>query len=242
MNDFEYRHLGRLTNVLMVLLLAGALVNAAASISSIMQIAMLNRGFTTEEAEASDLREGIIRILQTGLFVATAIPFGMWIVRAHRNVRALSAVGLEISPGWALGYYFIPIANLWKPYQAMRDLWKASTNPPGWPAVRTGSVLVIWWIVWLLANLGGLSEEVLSLEAMVCWGLPCTCGYCSRSCPISPRHHLDGCFPALIDMNRAASPVVLTDELWLLPVSSFRPFPGEHGVISRRQTLDSKLA
>src|SRR5688572_5676802 len=46
------------------------------------------------------------------VLVVSIIVVGMWIYRAHANLSDAGVDGLEFTPGWAVGWYFIPIANL----------------------------------------------------------------------------------------------------------------------------------
>ncbi|HET9863637.1 MAG TPA: DUF4328 domain-containing protein, partial [Steroidobacteraceae bacterium] len=57
----------------------------------------------------------------------------------------------EFTPGWAVGWFFIPVASLWKPYQAMRSLWQMSrhVHKPG--VQDTSWVLPTWWALWLVS-------------------------------------------------------------------------------------------
>src|SRR5262245_61248809 len=77
-------------------------------------------------ATANDIRQGLIGLVQFIVVVTSAVLFLRWIHRANWNARALGAQGMEFSPGWSIGWYFVPFANLWKPYQAMREIWRAS--------------------------------------------------------------------------------------------------------------------
>lgn len=93
------------------------------------------------------------------------IVFGVWIVRSGKNAwlfarltrstwraGSLSAPKfLDDTPGWAVGWYFIPIASLWKPYVAMRDIVRASTLDAGLP----GWLLPFWWTLWILSQFTG---------------------------------------------------------------------------------------
>ncbi|HSG66518.1 MAG TPA: DUF4328 domain-containing protein, partial [Gammaproteobacteria bacterium] len=72
-------------------------------------------------AEASDARQLLVGIFQIAIFIVGGILMLMWIHRANYNARQLGAAGLRFTPGWAVGWYFIPILNLWKPYQAMKE-------------------------------------------------------------------------------------------------------------------------
>ena len=82
-------------------------------------------------------------------FLISVIGVGMWIYRAHATLRETGREDLEYSPGWAVGWFFIPLANLWMPYQAMRALWNEShltdegygNEPPG--------ELWQWWASWI---------------------------------------------------------------------------------------------
>jgi len=55
-------------------------------------------------------------------FLATVIVWCIWQHRAQANAVVLSGGGLRFTPGWAVGWWFIPIANLWKPFQTVREL------------------------------------------------------------------------------------------------------------------------
>ena len=35
----------------------------------------------------------------------------------------------SFTPGWSVGWFFVPIMNPWKPFQAMREIWQASAEP-----------------------------------------------------------------------------------------------------------------
>jgi len=76
-------------------------------------------------------------------FVATVVVWCVWQHHAQANAVVLSGGGTRFTPGWAVGWWFIPIANLWKPFQTVRELWKSS-HGDGWQTVATWSLLG-WW-------------------------------------------------------------------------------------------------
>ncbi|PEQ13749.1 hypothetical protein B2G71_05385 [Novosphingobium sp. PC22D] len=85
--------------------------------------------------------------------VATTIIVATWIYRAHANLRDAGIGDLKFSPGWAVGWYFIPIANLFKPFQAMRELREASlTGRPGNGGTDSGN-LPVWWGAWIVGSM-----------------------------------------------------------------------------------------
>ncbi len=74
-------------------------------------------------------------MLLTGL--GSVIPYLMWKYRAAANARILDPAAARISPGMAVGSYFIPFAQLVIPCQAMAGIARAST----------GSLqgVALWW-------------------------------------------------------------------------------------------------
>lgn len=95
----------------------------------------------------------LLVLLCTFLVIIFTYPiFGWWIVRANKNVRALGAVGLRESPGWALGWFFVPLFCIWRPWIAMKQLWHASHDPVGWAMQGKAVIVAIWWTLWLASN------------------------------------------------------------------------------------------
>ncbi|HET7300419.1 MAG TPA: DUF4328 domain-containing protein, partial [Oleiagrimonas sp.] len=109
----------------------------------------------TAAAVATNTRQMWIAGIRVGIMLATIVLFAMWIYRAASNTRALGAKDMTFTPGWAVGYYCIPILNCWYPYQAMKEIWKASKAPDAWEAAKRGSVLPWWWLFYLLSGLFG---------------------------------------------------------------------------------------
>lgn len=73
------------------------------------------------------------------------VSFLAWFSRSYRNLRALGAEGLEYSPGVAVGWWFVPIGNCWKPFGVAVEIWKArtprhrpATSPPAAECPRLG--------------------------------------------------------------------------------------------------------
>lgn len=92
-------------------------------------------------------------LLQFVTMMASFVFIGMWIYRAAWNARSLAgARQLAFTPGWSVGWYFIPFANLWKPYQAMKEIWRASARPDKVDAASVTGWLPLWWFLWLAFN------------------------------------------------------------------------------------------
>lgn len=69
-----------------------------------------------------------------------------------------------VRPGWAVGWFFVPLANLAMPFITMRELWKASANPRDWQLERTPLALPLWWACWLASSIAGTIAFRLTLE------------------------------------------------------------------------------
>lgn len=116
-------------------------------------------------AEASDLRLLVVGGLQSLIFVVSGVWILRWIYLASRNARELGATGMQFSPGWSVGWYFVPIMNLWKPFQAMKEIWQASERPRDWQKGPAHGLLVAWWTLWLLSSSASNASLRMSLRA-----------------------------------------------------------------------------
>lgn len=117
----------------------------------------------SDELSAWDATQACFALIQLAVLVATGTGFLRWIYRAHVNVRAMGATGLKFSPGWAVGWFFVPLLNLWKPLHAMKQLWQASSKPGSWEGDPPSPMLNTWWTLWLLSNILGQISIRLSL-------------------------------------------------------------------------------
>jgi hypothetical protein len=161
-----FRDITGLTGLLKVLLGAGACVALVHLFSDWLQFELLSRGsFSQSEGQANDARQQIISIVDLLLYIITIIIFARWIYRANHNVRALGAQNMRFTPGWAVGYFFVPVFFLWRPYQAMQDLWRASKNPATWHDILPSSVLGLWWTLWIVSIFLGQTSDRASMAA-----------------------------------------------------------------------------
>ncbi|AKD38787.1 hypothetical protein I926_07355 [Pasteurella multocida subsp. multocida OH4807] len=84
-------------------------------------------------------------------FLLLGIAILTWIFRAHRFVHTtVNATNIKFTDAACVVYFFIPIANLFMPYKAMKETWLASEHPDSWRNQPTPITLVVWWILWLL--------------------------------------------------------------------------------------------
>ncbi len=89
-----------------------------------------------------------------GIVAVTAIAFLGWVYRANANAHALGFADLKFPPGWAVGWWFVPIANLIQAPRVMLELYRVALA--GDPAARRAHIgsapVIVWWLLILFAN------------------------------------------------------------------------------------------
>ena len=85
------------------------------------------------------------------LTIAAVVVACVW---QHRAASAARSLGLRSthSPGWGVGSWFVPVVNLWMPYQAIRDCLPA--GHPDRPLVLR------WWLLLMGAWTTALVAEI----------------------------------------------------------------------------------
>lgn len=92
-------------------------------------------------------------IITLGYIVLSVIINGVWIYRASKNAAAIAPDERRIRPGWAVGWFVVPIANLWKPYQAMKETWNSSVAKQDILDTNLPSLIGYWWAAWIVLNI-----------------------------------------------------------------------------------------
>ena len=135
-----------------------AVLSIWSTFAEIELLSQLNRSGYVSEAAATrnDDRQAIVGGLYFVAYAATAVAFCAWIYRASANLAALGVAHQRFSPGWSVGWWFVPVMSWFRPYQVMKELWKGShpgIDSPG-PAVSDVSVprmLGEWWAAFLVS-------------------------------------------------------------------------------------------
>src|ERR1043166_6019302 len=117
MNSKPLSPLTRLLAVLLKINIGIAALAVVAGIYGYIEYATLAPGVDpTETLLPSDVLNAVLGVIQVSFFIFLGITFLRWIHRANKNLHCLSTEVMRLSPGWAIGWYFIPVANLFKPY------------------------------------------------------------------------------------------------------------------------------
>jgi hypothetical protein len=153
----SYWPIGPLGYWLIVFLIGIAVLSIVSIGSMLMQdrlLAKIAQGaeIAPEVLEANDSRQLVLSLLELGVIASTGTLFLIWFYRAHRNLHSFGVEGLRYSPVWAVGGFFVPILNLVRPYQVMKEVWWGSDPGPDAGIRRGAPLLVWWWASYLLMN------------------------------------------------------------------------------------------
>lgn len=98
-------------------------------------------------------RQPLTGLLPIVVFVPTGVIWLIWLHRAFSNLRLMGEVKTKFTANSAVQYWFLPLFNLFRPYQVMRELWVRSADHHAGAAVPHRSpplLLPSWWAICLL--------------------------------------------------------------------------------------------
>lgn len=156
---------GRARNARIALFIfcAASLVYAVSVALTLMTIEALKAD--TTPMLSADTVDDITGIVALGLMVVnltTMVLCALWIYRSNKNAHTLS-YGISVSPGWAIGWFAVPIASLWRPFTGIRETWQVSADPGDPESVPVPGIMRLWWGTWLIGLLLGNISFRLSM-------------------------------------------------------------------------------
>ena len=109
-----------------------------------------------EDFQASQDRSRLIWLLVIVSVIIVAFPYLSLIHRASRNLLPLQSEQQKHAPEWAVLHHFIPIMNLFRPGQVMKEMFKGSDpnvntdDATAWKKQgKLRAILGLWWILWV---------------------------------------------------------------------------------------------
>lgn len=141
-------------------------ITVLAVVSNLISASQLSRadGAGVYDIDSAPILEMVVGLAQFVVFLVSGFLSLKWIYRVSRNAHAL-AHDMTVSPPWAIGWYFVPLANLLMPFRALREIWQVSTQPLAWRSVETPGLLRWWWGLWLVTSFLGNVSFRLTLRA-----------------------------------------------------------------------------
>ncbi len=170
----------RAKNAILLILIV-LIVEIISILSSYLQYNLLlsaQRGdyISEESALGNDSREMIVGIVYIIVFILSGITFIQWFRRAYFNLHG-KAPFLSYDEGWAAGSWFVPIINLFRPYQIMKELYVETKNVLERNGISLNSDLStnhlgLWWTLWIISGILGqiifrLSRGAETLDQLI---------------------------------------------------------------------------
>ena len=134
-----------------------------------------------ELASLSDTLDIIVAVVDIAIAITAAILFIRWFRRAYYNLHMAAPGEANYEEGWAAGAWFVPILNLFRPYQIMREIWEGTQRaiPHRIPDYTPSTTVGIWWTFYLIRGLCGYilfwkvrtTTGVDDLPALGTWGV-----------------------------------------------------------------------
>jgi uncharacterized protein DUF4328 len=126
-------------------------VSIGAIVCDVFELRMLDRLIAGEELSdadwsANDTRQGIAGLSQLGALVAGAVVFIRWLHGAYKNLEVVAPQERRYGHGWAIGGWFVPVMNLWRPKQVVNDVWRGTGRDPVSP------LLWFWWMTFIVSG------------------------------------------------------------------------------------------
>jgi Domain of unknown function (DUF4328) len=152
----RYDPLGKRRRAVVVVFCLLIAIDLLAVVSSLLELNLVDRvaageAVTDAELDGNDSRQTAVEVLQFGALIACAVVFIRWLRAAYRNADVVAPGLRRYGHGWAIGAWFVPFLNLWRPKQIVNDVWRAggsrgtSESLPWW--------LDVWWAGWIVSNI-----------------------------------------------------------------------------------------
>ncbi|MFJ8011250.1 DUF4328 domain-containing protein [Streptomyces sp. NPDC096339] len=106
-------------------------------------------------------------LLQLLTVLPTVVVFIIWFHRVRSNGGIFRPDAFTLGSGWAIGAWFVPVANLFLPCRIALQTWRASTQrgPDGSDRTEPATLPASWWVVWVLAAIAGRVFSRIYMEA-----------------------------------------------------------------------------
>ena len=160
--------IGRPLSLLFGITILVDLAAAAADASLVLFIHLVQAGVDTSDATAValDTFQSITAISQLIVLIPTAVLFLIWFYRSHKNLEVAGVAGLKYSSASAVWSFFVPLLNLFRPQQIMKEVeagtWRLTEESPSSPPSETTSKTIgLWWGLFVTSGLASRAASQL---------------------------------------------------------------------------------
>jgi hypothetical protein len=135
--------------------LLAALVAAAALGGVLVSAGTVPEAGRIDSLSAAGAGRIALAVAQAGFWAASVAALLWWLASAYRNLPALGAVWPKFTPATAVGWWFVPVANLVRPLEAILEVWRASDptrlRPEGYAVPESKRWMpAAWWAAFVL--------------------------------------------------------------------------------------------
>ncbi|HYF29804.1 MAG TPA: DUF4328 domain-containing protein [Chitinophagaceae bacterium] len=116
-------------------------------------------------AHLSDSLDRLAAVINLIVRIITIVLFIRWFRRAYYNLHMAAPHEASYEEGWAAGAWFVPILNLFRPYQIMEEVWTGTQRalPHRFPDITPPTMVGVWWALYLGMN---ISANVVVFKAL----------------------------------------------------------------------------
>ncbi len=117
--------------------------------------------YVSEEAEnLSELLQGIIGLVQFGLYISSVVVFLNWFRRAYGNLHRADITYINHRETMAVWAWFIPIVSFYRPVQMMNEIWTETQETiknfdTTYVTKKGGIIIGLWWALFIISNFIG---------------------------------------------------------------------------------------
>jgi hypothetical protein len=86
-------------------------------------------------------------------FIVCVVLTARLTYRMMRNLHRMGSPHVSIGPRWAVGWYFIPFANLVMPVKAVSEIWRGTFAAVNAAEKEPRGAIGLWWAFWLIGNI-----------------------------------------------------------------------------------------
>lgn len=170
MQDNSFSTTKNLSKIVVGLLFAAIGIYAVNIIINSAQLIFFPNMGMSEELSTAEVMLSLTAVgfvaLNLIVYISIVVTFLIWLHRSYKNLYAFKQTPLA-SPGWAVGYWFIPFVNLFKPLGIVNEVWHSS-DPElldtefSYSDTSSPTLHISWWLIWLASNvLSNISTRIV---------------------------------------------------------------------------------
>ena len=141
---------GRLALAVQLLLVVTVLVDAAVIWGDLFVLDVadqfIRRNPDPDDAATSDRINLVGGVGYFAMALLTGIVFIRWLYVAHSSDR-MRPDSMKHGSGWAIGGWFVPVLNFWRPFGVTVDLRRGVLGP----AAKATALMWAWWLTWAVS-------------------------------------------------------------------------------------------